>query len=65
MGAGACCILGGGRRGGGGLGSPGASEQPGPTGEGSAALLLCIQESPFAHLEMLQQTLAKAGFYGN
>jgi len=29
------------------------------------AVLLCIQESPFAHLEMLQQTRVKAGFYGN
>lgn len=42
-------------------------EEEGSRGVGAVgrAVLLCIQESPFAHLEMLQQTLVKAGFYGN
>lgn len=34
-------------------------------GAAGRAVLLCIQDGPFAHLEMLEQTLVKAGFYGN
>lgn len=40
----------------------GLGERVGAVGR---AVLLCIQESPCAHLEMLEQTLVKAGFYGN
>lgn len=40
----------------------GLGERVGTVGR---AVLLCIQESPCAHLEMLEQTLVKAGFYGN
>lgn len=42
-------------------------EEQGARGVGAVgrAVLLCIQGSPFAHPEMLQQTLVEGGFYGN